>query len=144
MESLKQMRIFLVDDDLFTLSIYEKHLRNLGFADIQLYKDGHQCLNHLHQEPQIIFLDHHMDGLCGIETLKNIKRYDPNIYVIFISGQEDIQTAVNALKYGAFEYIIKHDGDLAKIEDVLNKIEALQEMLRRGNGWLRSKIQSFF
>jgi polysaccharide export outer membrane protein len=72
-----------------------------------------------------------MENLTGMEVLKKVKRFDPNIYVVFISGQEDIFTAVEALKLGAFDYIIKGENDITSIEKVLIKIKNVKEMLNR-------------
>ncbi len=72
-----------------------------------------------------------MENLTGMEVLKKVKRFDPNIYVVFISGQEDIFTAVEALKLGAFDYIIKGENDIQSIEKVLIKIKNVKEMLNR-------------
>lgn len=126
-------KIFIIDDDHFTTAIYEKSLSNLGYTDIQVFHEGLTCLNELINEPKIIFLDQNMDEITGLEMLRKIKRFDPNIYVVMVSGQEDIETAVKALKIGAFDYIVKGEGDLEKINHVLLKISNVQEMLKRGN-----------
>jgi DNA-binding NtrC family response regulator len=77
------------------------------------------------------FLDHQMDTFTGYEVLKKIKRYDPNIFVVMVSGQEDIKTAVDTLKHGAFDYILKSDHDEQKIGEVLEKIAQVKELQSR-------------
>lgn len=131
MEPNATFKIFVVDDDLFSLSVYEQHLRNLGYTDIQTFDNGTNCLNHLTQNPDVIFLDHGMEILNGVEVLKKIKRFNPDIYVVFISGQEDVQTAVNSLKYGAFDYIVKGNNDVARIEQVMGKIGEVRALLQK-------------
>ena len=130
--------IFLVDDDRMIANIYAQHIENLGYKNVKVFENGQDCINQLIEEPQIIFLDQHMDFLQGIEVLRKIKRFDPGIYVVFISGQEDIETAINSLKYGAFDYIIKGKNDLERIEEVLLRITNLREQLsKRGSGVFR-------
>jgi polysaccharide export outer membrane protein len=141
METNTPLKIFMVDDDMFCLNLYEQHLRNLGYSDIQTFDNGTSCLNSLMEQPDIIFLDHGMDILNGLDILKKIKRVDPDIYVVFISGQEDIQTAVNSLKYGALDYIVKRGNEAEKIEQVMVKILEIKELLKKGN---RSIIRKFF
>jgi polysaccharide export outer membrane protein len=86
-----------------------------------------------------------MENLTGMEVLKKVKRFDPNIYVVFISGQEDISTAVEALKLGAFDYIIKGGNDIQSIEKVLIKIKNVKEMLNRKEpGFFRRLIFLLF
>lgn len=129
MKANKPFKIFIVDDDLFCLNIYEQHLHNMGYFDISLFESGTSCLNNLTKQPDIIFLDHGMDALNGEEVLKKIKRSNPNIYVVFISGKEDLETAVNSLRYGAFDYIVKGQNDGKRIEQVLERIHQIKEML---------------
>jgi len=134
-------KIFIVDDDQMTSNIYAQSLNNLGYKDVTLYDNGQACLNALIDEPSIIFLDHQMDNLTGMEVLQKVKRFDPNIYVVFISGQEAISTAVQALKMGAFDYIIKGENDIKAIEKVLIKIKNVNEMLtKKEPGFFRRAI----
>jgi DNA-binding NtrC family response regulator len=74
-----------------------------------------------------------MDDLNGIEILKKIKRFDPHILVIFISSQEQITIAVNALKYGAFDYIAKKDFNIERVRLVMEKLESVREIIDRRN-----------
>ncbi|MBR9831422.1 response regulator [Acidiluteibacter ferrifornacis] len=138
----KTEKLFIVDDDALTANLYAQHLKNLGYEDVQLFDNGQDCLNALIEEPTIILLDHQMENLSGMEVLQKVKRFDPNIYVVFISGQEDIATAVDALKYGAFDYIIKGQNDLKSIEEVLVKIKNVNEMLNRKDPGFFRKIIS--
>src|SRR3954466_3149319 len=101
METNDNVRIFLVDDDAFCMSLYKQHLNGLGYYDVMGFNNGPDCLNNLTLKPHIIFLDHGMDYLTGLEVLKKIRACDPEIYVVFLSGQANIITAVKALKLGA-------------------------------------------
>jgi DNA-binding NtrC family response regulator len=118
--------------------------QNLNYTDVTYYSNGNDCLSNLNKNPDIIFLDHNMDDMTGFEVLKKIKRYNPNIYVIMISGQESIKTAVDALKYGAFDYIIKDKDVCEKIEIVINKIIMVKEELKKSNPTVMQKFLSFF
>lgn len=130
-ENKKTDKVFIVDDDAMIGNLYAKHLNNLGYEDVTFFENGQDCLNQLIEEPQIIFLDQQMDYLEGIEVLRKIKRFDPDIYVVFVSGQEDMETAINSLKYGAFDYIIKGKNDIERIEEVLKRIVRIREQLNR-------------
>ena len=139
---IKTEKIFIVDDDKLTSNIYAQHLKNLGFVNVSIFDNGQDCLNALIEEPTVILLDHYMNKLTGMEVLQKVKRFDPNIYVVFISGQEDISTAVEALKYGAFDYIIKGQGDTETIEKVMIKIKKVNEMLNKKEPSFFQKIIS--
>jgi polysaccharide export outer membrane protein len=136
--------IFLVDDDPFYLAILEQHIRNAGYDQITQFSDGSDCLNALHQNPDVIFLDHNMDTYSGYEVLKKIKRFNPNIHVVMVSGQEEIQTAVDALKHGAFDYITKSGNDSIKVQEVLEKLERVRELEERRRPSLLKTVFSLF
>ena len=67
------------------------------------------------------------------EVLKMVKRQNPDIYMIFICGQDDVETVIQSLKYGAFDYFVKGDQDVKNIENVLMKIERVRELLQKNN-----------
>ena len=91
--------------------------------------------------PGIVLLDHSLSGqLSGLEVLKKIKSINPDIHVIFISAQEKMNIALQALKFGAFDYIIKDENALEKSVRMLDKVMAIDARARRtGNigSWLR-------
>ncbi|SFW75771.1 response regulator [Chitinophaga sancti] len=143
MDTSTDFRIFVVDDDEFCLNLYRQHLTKQGYKDIKTFQNGAECLIELTDNPDVIFLDHGMHDLSGIEVLKKIKRFNPDIYVVFISGQEDIETAVSALKFGAFDYIVKGDLQLEGMTKVLLKIAEIKELLKKNNPNFFRKFFSF-
>lgn len=126
-----RFKIFLVDDDVFSLNITEQHIRNLGHSEVQSFSGGKDCLNALHHKPNVVFLDHNMDELSGIEVLKEIKRHNPNIYVVMLSGKDGKLNVDEFFKYGAFDFITKGDQEHVHIAHVLNRIHEVQTMLRQ-------------
>ena len=128
---LNTKKIFVVDDDVFTSAIFKQHLQNLGYDDVTCFSSGTLCLNHLQERPDIILLDHEMGDLTGFDVLIKIKRFDPNIYVVMVSGQEDMMTAIDSLKYGAFDYIIKGDDTTYKITKVMERIGEIHRLIQQ-------------
>lgn len=144
MKNQNQFKFFIVDDDIFCANVYEQFLKNSGYSDITYYSNGNDCLSNLNSIPDIILLDHNMEGITGFEVLKKIKRYNPNIYVIMISGQENINTAVNALKYGAFDYLIKDKTVNDKLSHIIEKIIKIKQVMRESNPTIIQRILSIF
>lgn len=136
MTSINNAITFIVDDDPFVGLLYKKHLSNLGYNNLHHFHSGVECLNNLHLNPEIVLLDHQMSRVNGFEVLKKIKRSTPDTAVIMVSGQEDMATALNALKYGAFDYIIKDNTETARIEEALKRLAKLKS--------LRPASKSFF
>lgn len=143
MENQNQFKFFIVDDDIFCANLYEQYLKNSNYNDITFFNNGNDCLNNLHQNPDIILLDHNMEDLTGFEVLKKIKRYNPNIYVVMVSGQENIATAVDALKYGAFDYVIKNENVCDKLTQIINNIIKVKEQLKKSNPNFIQRLLTF-
>jgi len=133
MENSEQFKIFIVDDDLFCAKIYENYLISLEYTDITHFTNGNDCLAHLNLNPDIIFLDHNMDDITGFEVLKKIKSHNADIYVIMISGQQAVKTAVDVLKSGAFDYITKESDVCQDISVIMDKITKIKEGSLKSN-----------
>lgn len=132
MSSITDFTIFLVDDDPLCLTLYQQFLKQCGYPDIELFDSGTDCLDGLEEhEPDIIFLDYNMEGMNGLDVLKKIKQFNPDIIVLFISGQEDIEVAINAMKHGAVDYIVKSSLNPEKMKIIMEKVEVLKPQIRK-------------
>ncbi|GIQ61053.1 hypothetical protein Flavo103_41890 [Flavobacterium collinsii] len=130
MEKLPQLKFFIVEEDIFCASMYNQYLINMNYNDISHYTNGTNCIENLHQNPDIIFLDHQLEDINGFEMLKIIKRFNSDIYVVIISGQESKKTAVAALRFGAFAYITRGNDVDEKMGLIINKIIVVKEQLK--------------
>ncbi len=101
------MRIFIVEDDPLYAELLAYHLSQNAEDQVQRFETGRECLSHLYLNPAVVCLDYSLPDLKGEEVLKKIKLANPEIKVVIISGQEDIQTAISLLKLGATDYIVK-------------------------------------
>ena len=102
-------RIFVVDDDPSWLEVLNKMLGKIGYDNIRSFTTGIECLQNLQQNPKVIFLDYQMDGMNGLQILWEIKKYNPFINVIFCTAHNNLELAVNAMKYGSAEFILKEN-----------------------------------
>ena len=80
--------------------------------------------------PNLIFLDNRMGGISGIETLQHLRTAAPSSLVILMTAYGTTQTAIQAMKHGAFDYVLK-PFDLAKLKDMVAK--ALKASADAGN-----------
>lgn len=144
MKNKPQFKFFIVDDDIFCANVYEQYLLNQNFTDITHFSNGNDCLDNLHQNPDIIFLDHDMGDLSGFEVLKKIKRQNPNIYVVMVSGQENIMIAVDALKHGAFDYVVKDNAVCEKLTNIIDKIHYVKIELNKSNPNIAKRLLNIF
>lgn len=138
-----KIKIFIVDDELFYLHVFKQNVLNLGYENVTTYDNGLDCINNLNKKPDVIFLDYNMGDMSGYEVLKKVKRIDPNIYVVMISSQDEIEPAIESLKHGAFDYIQKGDSEQKKIKDVLHRILEVKDLLLRSEPSLLKSIFKF-
>ncbi|MBT8371446.1 MAG: sigma-54 dependent transcriptional regulator [Deltaproteobacteria bacterium] len=128
--------ILIVDDEPSILQTLGGLLTDEGFEVITAL-NGYEALKVIDVEsPDLVLLDIWMPGIDGIETLKEIKKENPNIQVIIVTGHGTIETAVKATKLGAFDLIEKPlsiDKVILSINNALNfrRLEEENRYLRR-------------
>ena len=113
----------IVDDEPSIRTSLEGVLEDEGFKVI-CASDGHEALKTMEEDmPDLVLLDIWMPGIDGIETLKRMRELYPALQVVMISGHGTIETAVNATKLGAFDFIEKPlslEKTLVTIHNALN------------------------
>lgn len=117
--------IFLVDDDIMSLTLYNQFLKQLGYTNVHLFNTGTDCVENLNLEPQIIFLDYFMDDMNGIDVLKKVRQADPEILVVFISGNESPEVASDAKRHGAVDFIVKSSINSERMKEVMADLELI-------------------
>jgi DNA-binding NtrC family response regulator len=132
---MKSFKILLVEDDPFFGETLKYHLKLNPDFEVLLFKTGKECLANLFQNPNIICLDFGLPDITGDLLLKKIQQINNKIPIIIISGQEEIEVAVDFLKSGAKDYIVKstHTKDLLwnsiiKIRENLSLIDEVEEL----------------
>ena len=99
--------ILIVDDEAPIVETLSGLLRDDGF-EVTSAGTGFEALQQIETHaPDLVLLDIRMPGLDGIETLKVIKKDNPRTHVIMITGHGNIDTAVQAIKLGAYDFIEK-------------------------------------
>ena len=104
---MPQTKVLLVDDEVeFVLALAERlQLRNYY---VNTANNALEALGIIYKDPpDVIILDLKIPGMDGLETLKTIKKFDPAIEVIMLTGHGDVRSVEEGMKSGAFEYIMK-------------------------------------
>ena len=104
---MTQERILVVDDETNIANSLKEILSDEGY-DVFVSEDGLNALDMIQSDPpDLLLLDVWLPGMDGIEVLKTVKTYHPEIEVLVMSGHGNIDTAVKATKLGAFDFIEK-------------------------------------
>jgi len=133
-----KIKIFLVDDDALFLKLLEnEYLSDVEFA-IETYLTGELCIENLHHNPDVIVLDYHLDGIDknamnGMQTLDKIKAFNPNIPVVILSSQNEIDVAINCVGHRAFDYVVKNESSLMNLQIIITTIFSYKKMEKELN-----------
>ena len=130
----KPFKIFVVEDSEWYNRLLVHTLSLNPDYEIKSFFTGKDFLNSLHESPDIVTLDYRLPDMTGLDLLKTIREDNSNIQVILISEQGDIDTVVNLLKLGAYDYITKSD-------DIKDKLLNTVKNIREGIG-LKKEISS--
>ena len=133
-------RVLIVDDEEIVIRSCKRILSGDEFQ-VELVQDGREALQKIEENPyDLIILDIMMPNIDGLEVLRRVKETHPNVDVIMITGLSQIDTAVQAMKLGAFDYISKpFEPDELKlvVQRALERRRLLQENLT-----LKSEVSS--
>ncbi len=102
-------KVFIVEDDPWYGEVLKYHISMNPSYEVSLFKDGKECLDNLYKNPDVVCIDFGLPDIDGGKLMEKIKEINPNLPVIVISAQEQISVAVNLLKAGAKDYIVKDD-----------------------------------
>ena len=139
-----KIKLFLVDDDaVFLKSLEIEFMDNADFI-IETYATGELCVKHLPNNPDVIILDYHLDGIDtkamnGVQTLDKIKTYNSDIPVIMLSSQDKIDVAINCMHHRAFDYVIKSETAFMRLQKIITNIFSYKKMEKELN-WYMEKI----
>ena len=144
MTNENKILLFLVDDDALFLKSLEIEFSHNPVYEIRCYPTGELCIEDLSLNPDVIILDYHLNGVNenavnGLETLDKIKLFNYKIPVIILSSQDKIEVAVDCMKHQAFDYFVKSETAVIRIEKAIALIFHTQKIEKELN-WYMDKM----
>ncbi|MBU1054293.1 MAG: response regulator [Proteobacteria bacterium] len=116
---MNNIRLLLVDDEedfRITLTARLKR-RNIDVVDVS---SGEKAIELIRNNKfDVVIVDIKMPGIDGIETLRYLKRIDPLLEVILLTGHASVEAGIEGIKLGAYDYIVKP----CNLNDLLSKVE---------------------
>ena len=128
MSNNKNPLIFVVEDNQVYSKLIVSFLNTNKFTNVEAFTSGEDALQAMTRQPAIVIQDYLLEGMNGIEVLKRAKKIVPNVEFIFLSGQDNIDVAINTIKYGAYDYIVKDQLALKKLVNKINKIQSYNHL----------------
>jgi DNA-binding NtrC family response regulator len=124
-------KIFIVEDDRIFSKMLAHHLSLNPDYQIETFETGKAFLERLHENPDMVSLDYNLPGTNGLEVLKKIKRYNSDLPVVIVSGQQDINAAISIFKMGVYDYITKDENTKDRLWNITIKIREKLELKKR-------------
>ncbi|MEO5571167.1 MAG: response regulator [Bacteroidia bacterium] len=144
----KKTTILIVEDDPMHLQMLHDHLEQMSDFDIKDFGTGEECIKHIQEKneiPEIVFLDYYLnsvvkDAMDGLDVLVELKKIAPHTDVVMLSGQDKIQVAVEVMKYGAFDYIVKGESAFYRAEKTVYNIYRYSKLRKNANMYKKLTI----
>jgi two-component system response regulator AtoC len=121
--------VYIVDDDPMFTKALDTYLK-AEFPDIRFrsFQNGEACLKEFHKMPDLILLDYRMDSEFpfawdGLQVLQRIHTRSPETQVVIISSSESAETAMEFIKNGAYEYLVKNESTFPKVKELLLEMQ---------------------
>ncbi len=143
MKNHKYPLIFIVEDNSVYNKLISNHLRSHKLINTESFLSGEECLKNIQRKPDIIIQDYLLEGINGLDVLVATKKKYPSTDFIFLSGQDSIEIAINCMRFGAYDYIVKDQYALIKLSDKINKILVHRELIA-SNKRFKKGITLFF
>jgi DNA-binding NtrC family response regulator len=137
--NIERFEVLIVDDEPETCDVLSEHCRSRGL-DASVAQDGRGAIAAIERSParySVIITDLHMPGADGFEVLKSARAANPSAYVVMMTGYATIDSALRAVRAGAYDYLPKPfslgqlDVVLARINDRMALERENRELLRQ-------------
>lgn len=125
---MSSFTIFIVEDDSFYGEYLKHHLSLNPDYKIQRFLTGKEFIENLDQKPDVVTLDYNLPDLNGAMILKKIRQISPDTQVVIVSGQKEISIALDLMKDGAYDYIVKDLDTRSRLWNVIQRIRENQSL----------------
>jgi two-component system response regulator AtoC len=140
---VESIKILVVDDEALVRDIIKKGLSQMGGFSVEVAQNGSEAIEKIEKDVfDLVLTDLKMPGMDGLELLKNIKGTRPEVMVILMTAYGSIETAVEAMRIGANDYITKPI-DLNELLIHISKAQK-ESILLRENRLLRMEVAKKF
>jgi DNA-binding NtrC family response regulator len=135
-------KVFIVEDNVLYARVLKKQLTD-DQLQVKVFHNGTDFINSLHEKPDVVTLDYTLPDMTGKEVLAKIQEKLPSAQVIVISAQDNIGTAIELMKNGAYDYIMKAPDTREKLSNIIKNIYKTDQ-LKTENTILKDAVKEKF
>jgi two-component system response regulator AtoC len=128
--TVTRKKILVIDDERDIGWLFSKILTEEGYQ-VLIALNGREGISTIQKEkPDLVILDLKLPGMDGIETLREIRKFDKDLLVVVLTGYETVETAVEAMKLGAYDYFSK-PVDIDKIKTLIKDALRAKSLIKK-------------
>ncbi len=145
---MKSLNVVIIEDAEVHFQLMKRAIhKEFPLASVDYFEEGYVCLQRLDEiSPDLIITDYIMPGMNGIEFLEALNQENKDIPVIMITGQGNENIAIQAMKLGAWDYLVKTPDFFTLLPSVIKKViceKKLKEALRESEKRYRASFDNF-
>lgn len=122
MANAKKRKIFVIEDNRTEGLLLKLSLNSFENFTIHTFLTGNDLLDNLSMKPDIVLVDMILPDISGFELIKIIREFDPSIKIIVVSAQKDINLIAKVQAEGVYNYLVKSEGAIKYLKDVLEDL----------------------
>lgn len=124
----EKVKVFLIEDNRTEIMILKLALSGWPELDTEFFANGSDMLKSLQKtRPDIAIVDLLLPDINGLDLIRKIKQQYPDLFIIVVSAQDDMQVVVETQKEGVFNYIVKSESCLLYLRQTIGHALALLE-----------------
>ncbi len=128
MKDPEKRNIFVIEDNKTEGMLLKLCLSSISNISISNFATGRELLDNLDQNPEIVIADLMLPDITGIELIKKIKEYNPDINIIVVSAQRDIDVVAKTQELGVYNYLVKSETCIEYLQNVINNLITLLDI----------------
>ena len=128
-KSNNQYIVYIVEDNELYARVLKKQLTDDGLQ-VKVFLNGTDFINALNEKPDVVTLDYTLPDMTGKEVLLATQEKHPDAHVIVISAQDNIDTAIELMKLGAYDYIMKAPDTREKLSNIIKNIYKTDQLVK--------------
>lgn len=125
------LKIFVVEDNEWYRKLLVHTISLNPDYSVKAFETGKELLNAMDERPDVVTVDYRLPDMLGSELMEKIRNIHPETAILAISEQEDIETAVDLLKLGAYDYIVKSNDIRNRLLNTLQHVQKQAKLIQR-------------